>query len=74
MTHDRLPQAVETMFQMRVFVVGANYGLRKIVVVLRMRFTAVAVHSLGHLHAYGVDAVQVMEHVRSVLMISGINR
>lgn len=71
MKHDCLPQAVETMFQMRVLVVGANYGLRKAVMVLHMRLTADTVHSPSHLDAYSIDAVQVMEHVWSVLAISG---
>jgi hypothetical protein len=42
---------------MRILVVGANYRFGKVVMVLRMKLTAVAVHILRHLHAYGVDAV-----------------
>jgi hypothetical protein len=32
-----------------------------------------AVHVLVELHAYGVDTVQVMEHIRSVLTVSDMS-
>lgn len=67
-THDSLPQAVETMLQMRVLVVGTNdRGRDSVVVVLRLVLAAVAVHDWVQIHADGIDAVQAVEHVRSCL-------
>jgi hypothetical protein len=69
MAHDGLPQTVEAMLVMCRLPIRSNERPRKIVVLLAW-LTAIDV--LVELHAYGVDAVQVMEHVWSVLTVSGM--
>lgn len=66
MAHNSLPQAVETMLQMRVLIVGADdRGGKSVVVVLCFVLGAVAVHDGVQIHADGVEAVQAVEHVWS---------
>lgn len=57
MTHNSLPQPVETMLQMRILVTRAHDGLRNVVMVLRSVADVIAIHFSIELHAHGVDAV-----------------
>ena len=57
MTHNSLPQPVETVLQMRILVARTHDGLRNVVMVLRSVADVIAIHFSIELHAHGVDAV-----------------
>ena len=70
MTHNSLPKTVKAMFVMCRLPIRSNERFGEIVV---LHAWLTAIHVLVELHAYGVNTVQVMEHVRPTLTVSEIS-
>jgi len=62
--HDGLPETVEAMLQVCGLPIGPHKPRWQLLVLMVISAVAAVVQSLAELYADGVDAVQVVEHVR----------
>jgi hypothetical protein len=62
--HDGLPKTVEAMLQVCRLPIGAHKPRWQLLVLMVISAVAAVVQSLAELHADGIDAVQVVEHIR----------